>query len=110
MFFNKYLSHAILAVTCLLVLSDHVHAVNRLGKAQIEQRLDYLVGAKSFSPQAPLSQQRLMELVVDLAGWGKLPAQYRTSNDRPISGWDAYITRRQMRAFTKDYLGRDLTL
>lgn len=99
----------LVATTCFGLPPVQCASRNHPSKTQIEQRLDYVVGLRSFSPARPLSQNRLMNLVLDLADWGDFPERYQPARPaRLMKGCDSYITRPMARRFISDLVGQDL--
>ena len=69
---EKTMCKNLMSVVLFLVLACFLAPINASPKSglsndQIKRRLTYLVGVKSFSTSQPLSQQRLMKLIVELA-------------------------------------------
>jgi hypothetical protein len=109
MFKNTHVSVvALMLLLCFTASSSR--AASRLSKAEVEQRLDYLVASRSFSRSQPLSQTRLMELVLDLSRSGKFPQRYKGGTGSGVKGCDDYITRSNVRRFTRELLGQDLRM
>ncbi|MCW3053423.1 MAG: hypothetical protein JWN14_2593 [Chthonomonadales bacterium] len=95
-------------VVCSFLLATTCWSQRSLSKAQIEERLRYLTTVDHFTPTAPLSQETLMDLVLEQRYWGVFPERYCGKEKRP--GFDGYITRAMIRRFLKDLIGEDLTV
>lgn len=101
---------SVLALLCsLCVPSIAVAASKTPSQADVTERLDYLVGLRSFSERQPLTQDRLMKLVIDLARWGSFPQKYQGVGPK-LEGCDAYITHSMASLFTRSLLGERLSV
>lgn len=80
---------------------------DQLSKAKLEVRLNYLVGLQSFSNRHPLTQKRLMKLVLSLTG--EFPKQF-THLGSPPEGCDEYITHTMASRFTQSLVGQSLSV
>ena len=98
----------VLCVILMIMVRGGAVASGQPPKTLLADRLDYLVGLRDFSPVRPLTQDRLMKLVIDLGRWGDFPKSYRGSNGGPPN-CDAFVTRSSARRFVRGLIGKDLT-
>ena len=97
----------ILSTSCLVVCLRPASAITPPPKKLVVERLNYLVALHSFSPAHPLTQDRLMKLVIDLGRWGDFPMNYWEKTGGPPN-CDASITRSSVRRFIQSLTGQAL--
>ena len=96
-----------LAVFWLLLCPRPILAITPPPTNFIAERLGYIVALRSFSPAHPLTQDRLMKLVIDLGRWGDFPQSYLSAGVKPPN-CDACISRNSVRRFIQGLTGQDL--
>lgn len=95
------------AVFCLFLCPRPALAITLPPTKLVAERLGYLVALRSFSPAHPLTQDRLMKLVIDLGRWGDFPQRLRSAAVG-LPNCDACISRNSVHQFIHGLTGQDL--
>jgi len=104
---RPFLACLILAAFWLAPSPRPASAITPPPQKLVSERLNYLVALRNFSPAHPLTQDRLMKLVIDLCFWGDFPKQYKQNRGAP-DGCEEAISHAALSRFTRQLVGEEL--